>query len=125
MKGGDSEMKEDALVIHSLQYPGAYADYPFGPDPLVIKVCGKIFALFATSGTSVSLKCEPLMAELLRAQYPSIRPGYHLNKRHWNTVSRDGSIPEGEMHEMIRQSYDLVRRKLTLAERRRLDEKQS
>jgi predicted DNA-binding protein (MmcQ/YjbR family) len=75
---------------------GAVEDRPFGPQPLVVKVGGKIFALVAEDATppEVSLKCEPSHAQFLRDSFAAVRPGYHLNKEHWNTVRLDGSIPD-------------------------------
>ncbi|WP_110516135.1 MmcQ/YjbR family DNA-binding protein [Herpetosiphon llansteffanensis] len=90
-------------------------DHPFGPEPLVFKIGderGKIFALL-TQGESanISLKCDPDRAEMLREQYPAITAGYHLNKRHWNTIVLDGSVPDEECLALISHSYDLVRPK--------------
>ena len=90
--------------------PGAVEDYPFGDDVAVFKVGGRVFALCALGGQpgSVSLKCDPTLAEALRDRYPSVTPGYHLNKRHWNTVQLDGSVPSDVLAEWIEESYDLV-----------------
>ena len=68
----------------------------------------------------MSLKCEPELAEQLRASYPAIRPGYHLNKRHWNTVTLDGSVPDGTVADMLEDSYDLIVAKLPARVRREL-----
>jgi predicted DNA-binding protein (MmcQ/YjbR family) len=89
---------------------GAAEEFPFGPEPAVFKVGGKIFAIsmLGREPLEVSLKCEPELAERLRATYPAIRPGYHLNKRHWNTVTLDGSLPDGMVLDMLEDSYDLV-----------------
>lgn len=83
---------------------------PFGPDALVFKVAGKMFALVAwqEEPLRISLKCEPHLAEMLRNTYDAVLPGYHLNKRHWNTVILDGSIADDEIREMIDASYVLV-----------------
>jgi predicted DNA-binding protein (MmcQ/YjbR family) len=85
-------------------------DFPFGPRTSVFKVAGKIFALSALDGTplEVSVKCEPELAVELRATYAAIRPGYHLNKRHWNTVTLDGSLPDQLVRDLVEDSYDLV-----------------
>ena len=109
-----------------LAQPGAVEDYPFGPSPLVLKVGGKIFALVShdASPPEISLKCDPIDTQLLRDRYQAVRPGYHLNKRHWNTVTLDGSIPEPELHLMVTQSYKLVVAGLSRAERKRLEEPQ-
>jgi predicted DNA-binding protein (MmcQ/YjbR family) len=93
-----------------LHHPGAVEDFPFGPETSVFKVAGKIFALSALDRQPlrVSLKCEPELAVSLRAGYPAIRPGYHLDKRHWNTVTLDGSVPDRLVRDMVEDSYDLV-----------------
>jgi predicted DNA-binding protein (MmcQ/YjbR family) len=93
-----------------LQHAGAIEDFPFGPEHSVFKVAGKMFALSALDRTplEVSVKCEPDLAAQLRHTYPAIRPGYHLNKRHWNTITLDGSVPDELVRDMIEDSYDLV-----------------
>lgn len=98
------------LCAYLLAKPGAVEDHPFGPEPLVLKVGGKIFALVAKSDTppSISLKCEPAQAQFLRDAFPAVRPGYHLNKEHWNTVTLDGSVPAEGLRAMIDDSYRLV-----------------
>jgi predicted DNA-binding protein (MmcQ/YjbR family) len=88
--------------------PGAIAEYPFGAGTRVYKAGGKIFALVPDDGASISLKCDPALAEILRDRYAAVIPGYHLNKRHWITVAVDGTIPDAEIVELIRNSYDLV-----------------
>jgi predicted DNA-binding protein (MmcQ/YjbR family) len=94
-----------------LGFPGAFEDFPFGPEHSVFKVEGKLFAISALDGSplKVSLKCEPELAEQLRASFPdAVAPGYHLNKRHWNTVTLDGSVPDEMVRDMVEDSYDLV-----------------
>jgi predicted DNA-binding protein (MmcQ/YjbR family) len=93
-----------------LDLPGAGEEFPFRPGLSVFKVSGKVFALspLRQRPLRVSLKCEPPLAEQLRDTYPSIRPGYHLNKRHWNTVDVDGSLPDQLVLDMVEDSYDLV-----------------
>ncbi len=106
-----------------LSKPGAYEDFPFGPDTLVFKVAGKMFALCPAKSRvdddplSVNLKCEPELAELLREKYDAITPGYHMNKRHWNTVVLNGSVPEHKVLELIDFSYSLVVKGLKRSER--------
>ncbi|MFW5748809.1 MAG: MmcQ/YjbR family DNA-binding protein [Chloroflexota bacterium] len=115
---------------------GAVEDYPFGPDTLVFKVMGKIFALMPVNPPPVdgpigsepgaiplriNLKCDPKLAQILRETYPSVRPGYHMNKRHWNTVIIDGTISDDEIFEMIDNSYMLVVSGLKKADRDRLN----
>src|SRR5690348_12012843 len=102
--------------------PGAVEDYPFGDEAAVFKAAGRMFALVSLGHGpgSVSLKCDPGLAEDLRARYPGITPGYHLNKRHWNTVALDGSVPQDEVLELVDHSYDLVLAGLTRAQRDKL-----
>jgi predicted DNA-binding protein (MmcQ/YjbR family) len=89
---------------------GALEDFPFGPEHSVFKVAGKMFALSALDRTplEVSVKCEPEVAVQLRASYAAIRPGYHLNKRHWNTITLDGSLTDRVVRDLIEDSFDLV-----------------
>ena len=85
-------------------------EMPFGPDVLVYKVRAKVFALVSWNATplTISLKCRPAHAMALRAEYRAVRPGYHLNKEHWNTISMDGSVPDTVVETMIDESYALV-----------------
>jgi predicted DNA-binding protein (MmcQ/YjbR family) len=112
----------NALRHLCLGFTGAEETFPFSPGTSVFKVAGKMFALSHLSGDplSVSLKCEPLLAEELRAAHPAITPGYHLNKRHWNTILIDGSLPERMVADMVEDSYDLVVSQLPRAQRRAL-----
>ena len=106
-----------------LGFPGAYEDSPFGPETSVFKVEAKLFAISALASTplKVSLKCEPELAEELRASYRgAIAPGYHLNKRHWNTVICDGTLPDAMVREMVEDSYDLIVAAMPAAVRERL-----
>ena len=93
-----------------LDQAGAVEGFPFTPEHSVFKVHGKMFALSALEREplEVSFKCEPELAVELRNSYPAIRPGYHLNKRHWNTITLDGSLPEQLVRDLIEDSYDLV-----------------
>jgi predicted DNA-binding protein (MmcQ/YjbR family) len=115
-------MDPAALRECCLSFPGAEETFPFGPETSVFKVVGKVFALsqLAADPLRVSLKCEPALAEQLRAAHPAVLPGYHLNKRHWNTVILDGSLPDQAIGDMIEDSYDLIVSKLTRARRRAL-----
>ena len=89
--------------------PGTTEEQPFGPDVDVFKVGGKIFALLSPEAPgSVSLKCDPEWAIELRDRYGAVKPGYHLNKRHWNTVMLDGSVPDQMLKTMVAHSYDRV-----------------
>jgi predicted DNA-binding protein (MmcQ/YjbR family) len=105
-----------------LAKPGARAERPFGPDAVVMKVGGRIFAIIAEDArpAAISLKCEPELASVLRETYPAVVPGYHLDKRHWNTVTLDGSVPDEELAGWIDDSYDLVVDKLPRHVQRRL-----
>jgi predicted DNA-binding protein (MmcQ/YjbR family) len=91
-------------------FTGAEETYPFSPDATVFKVRGTIFAIAHLDGEPqrISLKCEPALAEQLRGDHAAVTPGYHLNKRHWNTVVVDGSVPEQLLRDMVEDSYDLV-----------------
>ena len=93
-----------------MNMPGAAEEFPFRADLSVFKVSGKVFALAPLKDRpfTVSLKCEPALAEQLRDTYPGIRPGYHHNKRHWNTVDIDGSLPDRLVLDLVEDSYDLV-----------------
>ncbi len=104
-------MDAAALRALCLGFPGAAEEHPFGPETSVFKVGGKLFAIAALDAEPplrVSLKCEPELVPQLRAAYPAIGPGYHLNKRHWNTVTLDGSLEAGFVHDLVEDSYDLV-----------------
>jgi predicted DNA-binding protein (MmcQ/YjbR family) len=102
----------DAIELRRccLRHAGAIEAYPFGPEHSVFKVAGKMFALSALDRMplEVSVKCEPELADPLRHSYDAIRPGYHLNKRHWNTITLDGSLPDDFVRNLIEDSYDLV-----------------
>jgi predicted DNA-binding protein (MmcQ/YjbR family) len=93
-----------------LAQTGAVEDFPFGPQTSAFKVAGRIFALSALGRTplEVSVKCDPGLAVDLRTTYAAIRPGYHLNKRHWNTVTLDGSLADDLVRDLVEDSYDLV-----------------
>lgn len=105
-----------------LSFRGAQETFPFGPETAVFKVAGKMFALSPLRADSlrVSLKCEPQIAETLRAAHPAVLPGYHLSKRHWNTVVIDGSLPDQMIWDMVEDSYDLVVSALPAYRRREL-----
>jgi predicted DNA-binding protein (MmcQ/YjbR family) len=110
------------LREHCLAFPGSAETFPFGAETSVFKVAGKIFALSRLAGEplEVSVKCEPLLAQQLRAAHSAVRPGYHLNKRHWNTVTIDGSLVDEMLRDMIEDSYDLVVSRLSASRRRAL-----
>src|SRR5438874_12748730 len=103
-------MTRDEARAACASRPGAVESYPFGPDTAVYKVGGKMFALLPHSAEPprVSLKCDPEWAEVLRNAYAAVQPGYHLNKKHWNTIVLDRSIPDDELEELIEHSYALI-----------------
>src|SRR6476619_5783352 len=106
---------------YCLRKPGATEETPFGPDVLVFKVGGKMFALAALDEVPprVNLKCDPDLALDLRDRYEQVRPGYHMNKKHWNTVEIDSGLQGAELYGMIDHSYDLVIQSLPRANRSR------
>lgn len=105
-----------------LSLPGSGVEFPFDEENSVYKVGGKIFALSRLQGTPlrVSLKCDPDLAVTLRTTHPAITAGYHLNKRHWNTIVLDGSVPDKHVRDMIEDSYDLVVASLPRREQEKL-----
>ena len=115
-------MNIEAFREYCLGKPAATEDMPFGPDNIVFKVAGKMFALAALDEVppAVNLKCNPDLALELRDRYEQVRPGYHMNKKHWNTVVLDGVIPQAEIRKMIDDSYDLVVQSLPKARRAKL-----
>lgn len=101
----------NSIIEYCLKKRGATKDYPFGTNPMVVKIAGKMFALiFENKGdySYINLKCDPVIAENLREQHENVRPGYHMNKKHWNTITIDGSMPEADVFVMIDHSYDMV-----------------
>ena len=114
-------MTRQGVLDHCAQLPGAVEDYPFGDGVAVFKVGGRMFALVPLDGSpgTVNLKCDPALAAELRALHAAVRPGYHQDKRHWNTVELDGSLDDDEVREMIDHSYELVVDRLPRAERAR------
>jgi predicted DNA-binding protein (MmcQ/YjbR family) len=112
-------MTHKQIEEYILSLPGSTLDYPFGKDVAVYKLAkaghdsddpGKMFALIAENKDPIriSLKCDPQLAVLLREKYESVMPGYHLNKKHWNTVVLTGQLPWEEVQGLIRHSYELV-----------------
>ena len=115
-------MTRDQVLDVCSGLPGAVEDYPFGDEVAVFKVGGKMFALVMLTGEpgSMNLKCDPDWALELRARHEAVRPGYHMDKRHWNTVDLDGTVDDDELRELIAHSYELVIRRLPKGERARL-----
>ena len=108
-------MTHKELEEYILSFPNTWLDFPFGEETSVYKIGqkqtgeGKLFAIIPHSTPlKVSLKCEPGLAELLRDKYETVLPGYHLNKKHWNTIICTGQVPEDELHDLVRLSYNLV-----------------
>lgn len=113
-------MNHATLIEHGLEYIGTSLQYPFDPDLPVLFVGSKMFALLGKTGEheSVNLKADPEEVWMLRQQYPgSVLPGYHMNKKHWNTVVLDGKVQDEEVLVMLELSYQLVWNKLTKSER--------
>src|SRR5882757_4883269 len=103
-------MDHKTVEEYILSMPNARLDYPFGKDVAVYKAGDKMFALISEGKTpvNISLKCDPILAETLRAKYETVQPGYHLSKKHWNTIILTGQLPWEEIQVLIRHSYDLV-----------------
>jgi predicted DNA-binding protein (MmcQ/YjbR family) len=109
-----SRINAKTIIDHCLAKPGTSSGYPFGEGALVFKVIDKMFALLSEDNTplALNLKCDPDDALALREQHPAIKPGYHMNKKHWNTLTIDGSLPDKLVFELIDHSYELVVSKL-------------
>jgi predicted DNA-binding protein (MmcQ/YjbR family) len=103
-------MDIEAFREYCLTKPHVTEGLPFGPDVVVFKVAGKMFALASLDEVpaTANLKCDPDLALELRDRYEQVRPGYHMNKKHWNTVEIDSGLPDRELDKMIDHSYDLV-----------------
>jgi predicted DNA-binding protein (MmcQ/YjbR family) len=115
-------MNLETFREYCLVKPGAEETTPFGDDTLVFKVASKMFALAGLDEVPAraNLKCDPDRALELRDRYQEVQPGYHMSKKHWNTVEIEGGIPEVELRKMIDQSYELVVRGLSKAARKKL-----
>jgi predicted DNA-binding protein (MmcQ/YjbR family) len=103
-------MTPDELNDYALELPETTEEPAFGPGTNVYKVAGKVFAIMEPGLPTprVTLKCEPSLALELRSQFATVTPGYHVNKKHWNTVPLDGSVPGDEIREMVAHSYERV-----------------
>lgn len=107
-------MNVETIRDYCLAKDGAEESMPFGETTLVFKVNTKMFLLLSLGNNgpvSFNVKCNPELAEELREKYDAVQPGYHMNKKHWNTVIVDGSVPDGLLKEWIDLSYDLVKGK--------------
>lgn len=111
------------LRQYLLAKPEAFEDFPFGPEVAVIKVAQKMFATLVNKEglCRINLKCDPHEAAILRDIFKAVEPGYHMNKRHWNTVTLDGTIPRGEIERMVDNSYALVVKGIPRAARQTLE----
>lgn len=116
-------MDFDTIKKYCLSKKGAIEDYPFDDETLVFKVGSKMFALTNVSDPKlkISLKCDPFIAMDLRRDYPSITPGYHLNKTHWITAEIDGTISDDKIYWLIDMSYELVFKGLKKQEKLRIN----
>ncbi len=113
-------MNVETIREYCLRKPGATEDLPFGDEALAIRVGGKMFALIkiGKGPPRVNLKCDPALALHLRRKYPAaVIPGFHMNKRHWNTVIPNGTVPDEEIFRMIDHSYEMVLRGLSRSKR--------
>ena len=106
-----------------LGLPDAIQDYPFGPEVAVFKIHNKMFATLVETGGEAytNLKCDPTEALMLRDIFAEVTPGYHMNKKHWNTVHLGGKLPRGEIERMMDNSYTLVAKSLPRAQRQALE----
>lgn len=104
---------QDKIIHYCLSYPGAYEDYPFGEEWTAMRHAAnkKMFALIyhLDAHLCVNLKCEPGRADFLRSAFKEVKPGYHMNKEHWNTVILDGELPEDVLYDMVKHSYELTK----------------
>ncbi len=115
-------MKRDDLINAIEKLPGAVLEYPFGDDVMVYKVMNKMYALVGDT-KGLNLKCDPNDAIAYRDIYENVIPGYHMNKKHWNTIlfDKDDSIPDDIIVDMVKESYDLVVSKLTKKQKIQLE----
>ena len=118
-------MSFDDVKNYFLSKPYTHEDFPFDAVTLVFKIGSKLFGLIKTTGIpiSINLKCDPVLAQDLRAKYHSVIPGYYMNKKHWNTVEINGDVPDAVLKQMIDDSYELVCKNLTKRKRALLEQK--
>ena len=104
------DMNHKQVEQYLLSLPNSKLSYPFGEEAAVYKARGKMFAIIKEKSrpVNISLKCDPNLSEALRAKYESVMPGYHLNKKHWNTIVLSGQLPWEDIQALVRHSYDLV-----------------
>jgi len=115
-------MNFDTVRAYCLSRVAAEEDFPFGPDLYVYKVKGKIFAILSSlrHESWLNLKCDPDQAHALRDMFSAVKPGYHMNKKHWNTVTLDGTVPKSELQRQIDHSWQQVVAKLPQTQQRAL-----
>ncbi|MTI31152.1 MmcQ/YjbR family DNA-binding protein [Xanthovirga aplysinae] len=115
-------MNIEEFRLYCLGKAGTTEEFPFNASALVFKVVGKMYALTDIDlFESINLKCDPERALELREKYPCVRPGYHMNKKHWNTLTLDGTMSDQEVYKWIDHSYELVVAKLPKAQREKLN----
>jgi len=119
-------MNKEKIEKYLADLTGSEGSYPFGPEALVFKVMGKMFALVSQEEkvARVTLKCAPVDGALLVGQFESVVPGYHMNKKHWITIALTGELPEEMLIDLAQNSYELVVSKLTKADKEKLKEQQ-
>ena len=112
-------MDKKSLIAYCSSKPFATSDFPFDDEVMVFRICGKIFALIniKSADNGISLKCNPELALILREEYKGITPGYHLNKKHWNTVDCNSEISDEKIKELIDHSYTVTTKGLTKKQR--------
>ena len=115
-------MSPETLREFCLSLKAVTESFPFNEDTLVFKVMGKMFVLTSLEDKTINLKCDPEKAIVLREQYPSVTPGYHMNKKYWNTVQLTGNVSERLIKEWIMDSYRLVVDGLTMKQRKELQQ---
>jgi predicted DNA-binding protein (MmcQ/YjbR family) len=115
-------MTRNELIDYCRNKEGVTVEFPFDNTCMSFKLVSKFFAFINIKNkkNEISLKCDPWLATAFREQYEGVAPGYHLNKKHWNTIDADSDVPEGKVLEMIDMSYDLIYKKLKKQERENL-----
>lgn len=114
-------MNLESFRSYCLAKKGVTEEFPFGEDIFVYKVCGKIFAITSLDFPSINLKAEPEQAIELRERYPAVKPGYHMNKTHWNTVMVDGTLSDSFLFELADTSYNLIVLSFNKSQKRAFD----
>jgi len=116
----------EQIHTYLLSHLGSVEDRPFGPEVPVYKIGGKMFAYSSPNNVppSITIKLDPLLGQMLRSTFDAVKPGYHMNKEHWNTITLDGSVPEEELLSWIDESYTLVHSKLPQRIRKQLADAQ-